>query len=121
MPFSLSRPRKDLVKKIKKRHPKATKNEIKQFIHVFNSVLDKTNSEARAYSQAWGVLNKNDKLKSSHRKTDPKETKKSVKKWEKKNKIKVKSSYLDDLVALANYLDSIGRFDDADEVSKLIK
>ena len=35
MPYSLSNPPKDLVKRIKKRHPKAGKKEIKQFIHVF--------------------------------------------------------------------------------------
>lgn len=127
MPFSANRPPKDLKKKIKKRHPDATKNEIKQFIHVFNSVLEKTNSEAAAFSQAWGTLNKNKKLKKSHEKTDPAKTKKDVKKWNKKHKIKApkkkkkkKSFLISELVKLANDLDIQGEFELANELDLFI-
>lgn len=130
MPYSASRPPKDLKKKIKKRHPKATKNEIKQFIHVWNSVYEKTNSEAAAFSQAWGVLNKNKKLKSSHRKTDPAQTKKDVKKYNKKHKIKPpkkkkkkskkKSSLLAALIKMANEVDEKGHADLASQLDRVI-
>jgi hypothetical protein len=108
MPFSVSRPSKDLKKKIKERHPKATKNEIQQFIHVFNNTLKDTGSESRAFAYAWGVLNSNKKLKSSHRKTDPAETKKKVRKQEQKEKRKKKSSVEYRLTKLAESLMKIG-------------
>jgi hypothetical protein len=127
MPYSTSRPPKDLRKAIKKRHPKATENEIKQFINVWNSVFKKTNSEASAFSQAWGVLNKNKKLKSSHEKTDPEQTKKDVKKWNKKHKIKPpkkkkkkKSELVSCLIKLADYLDEAGLLEEADIVDSIM-
>ena len=129
MAFSASRPPKDLKKMIKKRHPDATKNEIKQFIHVWNNVYEKTNSEASAYSSAWGVLNKNKKLKSSHRKTDPEQTIKNVKKYNRKHKIKPpkkektkkKSSLVSDLIKVANDLDSKGYYHEASELDDIIR
>lgn len=123
MPYSVKNPPKDLKKKIKKRHPKATINEIRQFIHVFNNSISEGESEARAFAKAWGVLNQNKKLKSSHQKTNKKETIKEVNKWErkqkrkkkkkgdKKKKTKKKSSYDLErarlLMALANQLDDL--------------
>lgn len=131
MPYSANKPPKDLKKKIKKRHPKATKNEIKQFIHVWNSVYEKTNSEAAAFSQAWGVLNKNKKLKSSHRKTDPEQTKRDVKKYNKKHSIKPpkkkkkkskkKAFLISELVKLANDFDNQGYHDLTESLDSVIE
>lgn len=129
MPYSASRPPKDLKKKIKKRHPGATKKEIQQFVHVFNNVHEKTNSDAAAYAAAWGVLNKNKNLESSHEKTDPEQTKKDVKKWNKKNKIKPpkkkkktkKSHLIAELIKVANNLDSQGHYDLAQEIDSYIR
>jgi len=127
IPFSASRPPRDLTKKIKKRHPKATKNEIKQFIHVFNNSIAEGGSNARAYAKAWGVLNQNKKLKSSHQETDQKETIKKIKKWEKKNnKVKKKktSSYdleqANILLSLANELDELGPFKRSDYLELIV-
>jgi hypothetical protein len=100
MPYSVKNPPKDLVKKIKKRHPKAGMNEVRQFIHVFNRSIKDGDSESRAYAKAWGVLNKSKKLKSSHRKTDPKKTKKDVAKYERKQKKKKKANF--DLLPLGS-------------------
>lgn len=96
MAYSVSNPPKALVKRIKKRHPKAEKKEIKQFVHVFNGALADGDGESSAYAKAWGVLNNNKKLKSSHHDTDPAKTKKDSKKQDKKanekmNKAKLKS------------------------------
>jgi hypothetical protein len=123
MPFNLKNPPKDLRKKIKKRHPDATKNEIKQFIHVWNSVYDRTGSEARAFAQAWGVLNQNSNLESSHRKSNKKETKKNVRKWERKNKIKVKkkSFLIAELIKIANHFDDLLLADDSESIDEFIK
>lgn len=63
MPFSAKRPPKDLKKKIKAKYPTATEKDIRQFVHVFNSVYDKTESEEKAYAQAWGSLKKKKKKK----------------------------------------------------------
>lgn len=127
MAFSASRPPKDLKKMIKKRHPDATINEIRQFIHIWNSVFDKTNSEAAAYSQAWGTLNRNKKLKSSHRKTDPDQTIKNVKKYNRKHKIKPpkkkktkKSFLIFNLVKVANDLDYKGCYQEASDLDLII-
>lgn len=91
MPYSLKSPPKDLKKKIKKRHPDATQNEIKQFIHVFNGAKSDGDSDARAYAKAWGILNQNKKLEDSHVRTNKKETIKEINKQERKEKRKKKS------------------------------
>ena len=125
MPFNLKNPPSDLKKKIKKRHPNAGAKEIRQFMHIFNSVLKNTNSEAAAFSQAWGQLNSNKKLESSSRETDPAQTKKDVKKWNKKNKVKKpkkkkKSNLLSYLVKLADELDSKGLLEEADLIDSIM-
>jgi len=84
MPYNAKKPPEYLIKKIRKRHPKAPMSEIRKFIHVFNSSKENGESEGRAFAKAWGVINNSSKLKSSHRKTKPKETIKKVKKYEKK-------------------------------------
>lgn len=63
MPYSLSRPPKDLKKRLKKTYPKITANEIRQFIHVFNSVYKKHKDEERAFASAYAALKRNKKLK----------------------------------------------------------
>ena len=131
MPYNASKPPKDLRKAIKKRHPRAKENEIKQFINVWNNVYSESGSEARAFASAWGVLNKNKKLKSSHRDTDPKETKREVRKWEKKNKVKPpkkkkkskkkkRSHLLSYLVKLADELDQKDMIEEADIVDSIM-
>jgi hypothetical protein len=129
MAFSVSRPKKKLREAIKKRHPNAKENEIKQFIHVWNNVFEQSGSEARAFASAWGVLNKNKKLESSHEKTDPTQTKKDVKKWDKKHGVKKpkkkkkktkKSKLLSYLVKLANELDEQGMVEEAELVDSIM-
>lgn len=95
MPYSVSRPPKDLKKRIKKKYPKATKNDIRQFIHVFNSAYKKTKSESDAFAQAWGVLKK-------------------------KKKSKKKSELISSLVKIANALDEKGFSSEASELDSLI-
>jgi hypothetical protein len=127
MPYSVKKPPKDLVKKIKKRHPKATINEVRQFVHVFNGAIKDGDSESRAFAKAWGVLNQNEKLKSSHVKTNKKETIKKVEKAEKKekrkNKKKKKASLaaLTTLVSLSNELDSIGLHNESSYIEELVR
>lgn len=104
MPYSLSNPPKKLVKKIKKRHPKAGKKEVKQFIHIFNSAIKDGDGEATAFAKAWGVLNKNKKLKSSHRKTNPAKTKKEIEKQDKKSSFDIS----DKLLSLSETLSELG-------------
>lgn len=116
MAYSVSNPPKALVKRIKKRHPKAGKKEIKQFVHVFNGALADGDGESSAYAKAWGVLNNNKKLKSSHHDTDPAKTKKDSKKQDKKQK--KKSSY-DKLIALSDALVSLGQKDAGHIVRKI--
>ena len=116
MPYSVKNPPKALVKRIKKRHPKAGKKEVKQFIHVFNGAIADGDGESTAYAKAWGVLNNNKKLKSSHHKTDPTKTKKETKKQDKKTK--KKSSY-DKLIDLSNTLISLGQKDAGQIVRKI--
>jgi hypothetical protein len=64
MPFNPKKPPADLKKKIKKKYPKATAKQIRQFIHIFNTVYEETESEQKAFSQAWGVLKQNVKKSS---------------------------------------------------------
>lgn len=124
MPYSTKKPPKDLVKKIKKRHPKAGMNEVRQFIHVFNAAKKKGESEARAFAKAWGVLNENEKLKSSHEKTNKKETIKNIKKIERKEKRKKKkksSLNVDKIISLSNYLRHLSQEKHACSVDNLLK
>ncbi len=129
MPYSVKSPPKDLVKKIKNRHPKATINEVRQFVHVFNNAKSDGESEARAYAKAWGVLNQNKKLKSSHVETNKKETIKEVNKAEKKEKRKKKSKkkkkkssllQAELLISLAGELDELNLTKFADHIEALV-
>ncbi len=63
MPYNLKNPPKDLKKRIKKRYPKATKKDIRQFIHIFNASIKDGDEESAAFSKAWGVLKRKSKLK----------------------------------------------------------
>lgn len=118
MPFNPKKPPKDLKKKIKKRHPKAGAKEIRQWMHVFNNAIKDGESEARAFAKAWGVLNRSSKLKDSHVKTNPKETIKQVKKWERKNK---KSKKAFDLGVLYNFLVKNGEVDEAEQLKYIVE
>lgn len=119
MPFNPKKPPKDLKKKIKKRHPDAGAKEIRQWIYVFNAAIENGESEARAFAKAWGVLNQNDKLKDSHRKTNKKETIKEIKRLEKKKKRKKKSSMNSLLLNLKIALKKLNETDTANAVAKL--
>ena len=97
MPYSLSRPSKDLKKRLKKTYPKITANEIRQFIHVFNSVYKKHKDEERAFASAYAALKRNKKLKK-----------------------KKKSKAYDKIAKLANYLDGIIDVEKLKRIKKLI-
>lgn len=118
MPYSLKNPPKDLVKKIKKRHPKAGKNEIRMFIHVFNSSQKKGDSEATSFAKAWGQLNQSKKLKSSHRKTNKSETKKKIKKQDKKSKKSLDQNIINKIIKLSYLLKEKGFFEEYKIINK---
>ena len=58
MPYDPKNPPADLVEKIKKRHPKATDSDVRQWIHVFNGTMAEEGDEEAAFRNAWGVLKK---------------------------------------------------------------
>lgn len=118
MPYNSKNPPKHLVKRIKKRHPKAGAKEIRQFIAVFNGAVADGDGEATAFAKAWGVLNKNKKLKSSHHKTDPAKTKQETKKQDKKKK-KSSLDTEDKLLILSGGLYEMGFEKAAEMVAKL--
>jgi hypothetical protein len=114
----------DIRKKVKKRHPDAGVKEMRQFMAVFDGAKDNGESDSRAYAKAWGVLNQNKNLGDSHRETDKDETKKKVKKWEKKTEWKdkkKKSSVSYELRKLAGVLELLGESDKSDEVHDMAK
>nr|BDD46245.1 hypothetical protein 77 [bacterium] len=109
MPYNPKRPPKDLVKRIKNRHPEAGAKDIRQWVYVFNGIKERGGSEAAAFSQAWGVLK--DKFGPKSTKKEKEETRKDVKKWERKQKRKSKkkkSSTSYELTKLAIALKNIG-------------
>ncbi len=95
MPYSPKKPPKDLKKKIKKKYPKASAKDIRQFIHIFNSSIKAGDPESKAFSKAWGSL--------------------------KKKKAKKKSMVLNHLTKLASHLDQNGFYTEADVIDLLLK
>ena len=95
---------------------------------VFEGSKSNGESDSRAYAKAWGVLNKNQKLEDSHETKNPDETKKQVKKWEKKHKWKNKkkkkkksSSVLYELKKLAQAFEIINMPEEAADISEISK
>ena len=94
MPYSAKKPTKELTKRIKSKYPKASKKDIRKFIHVFNSAWAAGDDEAKCFSKAWGVL--------------------------KKKKKKTSSQFLEQLYKLANILDREQLFAEADLIDIFI-
>jgi cation transport regulator ChaB len=94
MPYNAKKPTKDLISRIKKKHPKATKKDIRKFIHVFNSSFKDDGDESKAFAKAWGSI--------------------------KKSKKKKAYDLLEQLYKLANLLDEEKLFADADSVDEFI-
>lgn len=58
MPYNPKNPPKKLKEMIFKKYPNASLNDVKQFVHVFNSIFEKEKDEAKAFKGSWSVLKK---------------------------------------------------------------
>lgn len=97
MPYSVP-PKKSLVERIKSRYPNASQSMIRQFVHVFNSVLEETGEEGRAFSAAWSAIGKRSKTKR-----------------------KKKAEIISYLIKLANELDQNNLLEEANQIDFLLE